>query len=1257
MKPQQIQTPPSNSFKLLSLASGLLLCLLVNSANANWYWDINGATAGAGGATPSGSWEAANWTTSSAGTIATVAWTEGQFPRFAAGTDATGSYTITANSDHHMVGMLRSGGTSGAILTFNGTGTLFIDGGVQQGFFAQANCFMRINNKLSGTGGVICQSGQLYLDGNNDYNGGTTPNGLINFNNANSFGTGPLIISVSGSALIPEGSSAITIGNPWTVSVTGSINCVGLAAGITYSGNISLGANTLAFGCGGGTGALDTFSGIISGTGGIGRQVSASHGTIIFSGANTYTGKTSLQSSVTQVSSINSVATPAPQASSNFGVPANAANGTLAFGSTTFTGTLLYTGAGETTDRVIDLAGTTGGGTIQNDGAGALIFTSINTASVAGAKTLTLQGSNTGANSIGKLVDSSSGATSVAKAGAGTWKLTGANTYTGSTTLNGGALEISGSVAGNVTNISGTLSLDSASTLASSAALAISSGTTVNLNFTGTNSINVLVIDGSPQVSGVWGPTSSTAPNTSSIFQGTGFINVLGKPQVVQQPVSGSVFLGDNTLFTFSVGVAGDLSTMTYQWKRNGANIAGATDSSYLIPSPVAGTSAGAYSCGATNAYGGALSASANLFVMNTNNYTQMIRGITPAAIPPIAYWRLDETNGTAAFDTIGGNNGVYLNANLNQPGFSVVAGSDPGIGIPSAVAQKGYVIVSNATPFSFPSLPFTMEAWAMSTNFGGKQRLISTLTLSGAGGYGFTIRDNQHLQLTPGGGSEVDAPLPSSLASGEWYHFVVTCDAVDYVFYLNGLPFYTQSVTGHVLPASPGGLGLGNNPFAYPTEQLYGGLDEVAIYNYALDVTTVTNHYLARYSDLAAPTVSTPIANPPTNYVSLSSSINAVAGGVGLTYQWYKGTGFGSPVSGGTDSILTISPLHLSDAASYHVFVTDAASHTADSPLAYLGVVPIPTTAAELHLTNGLIVHLPFDSDYQDISGRNNHGANVGATTFVTPGVVGAKAVHYSSGPGSFNYVTLGVRPDLQFGDSSTGPDFTVSYWVRGTANLNLPFFCDATGGQTGVINLAGGFYFGPNTTANGSWAFGLGSAAHESTSSGTGVINDGNWHNLVHVAKRTGNMTTYVDGVQADVHAIGFVSDSVNTANPANIGQDGTGAMSVSTQGGDIDDFAVWTRTLTQFEVSGIFLAGISNSVSVAPAPVSATTITSITSTTLTYSGGSGQHFVLLGTNDVSAPLATWPRLLTNNSTGGTFTLPASPSSSMFYRVSSEN
>ncbi len=103
---------------------------------------------------------------------------------------------------------------------------------------------------------------------------------------------------------------------------------------------------------------------------------------------------------------------------------------------------MVDTGTGETTDRVINLAGTTGGATIDQSGTGLLDFTSNLTATGVGSKTLTLQGSTSGTGEIdGAIVNNSTtNKTSLVKAGTGTWTLAASNTYSGTTAVNAGAL-------------------------------------------------------------------------------------------------------------------------------------------------------------------------------------------------------------------------------------------------------------------------------------------------------------------------------------------------------------------------------------------------------------------------------------------------------------------------------------------------------------------------------------------------------------------------------------------------------------------------------------------------------------------------------------------------------------------------------------------------------------------------------------------------------------------------------------------------
>ncbi len=86
------------SLAALALTNGLA----PTTYAANYYWDIDGNTAGAGGATPSGTWDGVGsvWSTNLNGTIATSPYTtvlaDDLF--FSAGVNATGAYTISLTS-------------------------------------------------------------------------------------------------------------------------------------------------------------------------------------------------------------------------------------------------------------------------------------------------------------------------------------------------------------------------------------------------------------------------------------------------------------------------------------------------------------------------------------------------------------------------------------------------------------------------------------------------------------------------------------------------------------------------------------------------------------------------------------------------------------------------------------------------------------------------------------------------------------------------------------------------------------------------------------------------------------------------------------------------------------------------------------------------------------------------------------------------------------------------------------------------------
>lgn len=338
------------------------------------------------------------------------------------------------------------------------------------------------------------------------------------------------------------------------------------------------------------------------------------------------------------------------------------------------------------------------------------------------------------------------------------------------------------------------------------------------------------------------------------------------------------------------------------------------------------------------------------------------------------------------------------------------------------------------------------------------------------------------------------------------------------------------------------------------------------------------------------------------TNYVSLAATFSVVASGTPpLAYQWNKN---GTNIAGATQASLTIRPIAQSNAGSYMVRVTNAGGFQ-DSTSAVLTVLSPPTNPPSI---TGLVVHLAFDSNLTDATGRGNNGtaiqvttasSNVSSATFVS-GVLGS-ALHYTSDFGVFpcctttnaNYVTLGVRPDLQFGATT---NFSVAYWIRlpaGYAGGDLPFFTDAV---NSTFNR--GFCFAPSYgsqgtqgagSTDGGWGFSLFDAATGANGIGVygdaGSINDGNWHHLVHTIDRVKGMVTYLDGVAARYVVAGGSSvaaaGNIDTGRPAIIGQDPTGKY-MESGSADMDDFGVWHKALTALEASSIYMAAVSNHLS---------------------------------------------------------------------------
>ncbi len=354
---------------------------------------------------------------------------------------STGNSTATVIiAGNNTITLASNGSTTpqinlGASTTANMTTPISLDSDLT--FGGVGNGTLTLSGLISGSNALIKNGpGKVSITGTaltNSYSGGTIVNagtlsaGVTDTTPA-TLGTGRITVNTGGNLSFERGtrSNNITLSGGTMISNNGF--------GCALSGSITLNATSTIQ-----TNYSMSINGITSGSGGMTKTGSGP--LYLANELNTFTGPVSIQAGRIYAYSINSVS--GGLEASALGAPLTTADGTISIGAGTTTGNLSYQGYGETTDRVINLAGTTGGATLDQVGSGLLKFTSDFTASGSGNKSLTLQGSGLGKGEIsGRIVDSASGITSLVKSGSVLWTLSGANTYTGNTSVTAGTLLI-----------------------------------------------------------------------------------------------------------------------------------------------------------------------------------------------------------------------------------------------------------------------------------------------------------------------------------------------------------------------------------------------------------------------------------------------------------------------------------------------------------------------------------------------------------------------------------------------------------------------------------------------------------------------------------------------------------------------------------------------------------------------------------------------------------------------------------------------
>jgi len=195
-----------------------------------------------------------------------------------------------------------------------------------------------------------------------------------------------------------------------------------------------------------------------------------------------------------------------------------------------------------------------------------------------------------------------------------------------------------------------------------------------------------------------------------------------------------------------------------------------------------------------------------------------------PEYSPLIAHWKLDETEGSIAYDSAGDNSGTLNGNPLWRPAGGKVDGALEFDGTDDYVSAD--FVLNPADD------PFSIFAWIKGGTPG--QAVISQTGeanwLSADASDGKLMTELRHIA-----GRVVGPPLWSQtvITDGDWHHVGFVWDGSNRILYADGVEVATDTQTG--LGSSDGGLYIGAGKNLEPDSFFSGLIDDIGIYNQAL--------------------------------------------------------------------------------------------------------------------------------------------------------------------------------------------------------------------------------------------------------------------------------------------------------------------------------------------------------------------------------------------------------------------------------------
>ncbi|MDB5106240.1 MAG: hypothetical protein JWP91_3929 [Fibrobacteres bacterium] len=475
-------------------------------------------------------------------------------------------------------------------------------------------------------------------------------------------------------------------------------------------------------------------------------------------------------------------------------------------------------------------------------------------------------------------------------------------------------------------------------------------------------------------------PATSTADNgalysvvvtnsAGTVTSANAALTVNTAPSITTQPANQTVTAGQTA--TFSV-VASGSATLTYQWRKAGVNIAGATAATYTTPATVTGDNGSLYSVVVTNGFGNVTSANATL--------TVNAGGIAPAITTQPA------------------NQSVTVGQTAT---FSVVA---TGTATLTYQWRKAGVNIAGATAASYIT-PATV--------IGDNNAAFSVVVTNGFG----TATSNNAI-LTVNAAATAPAitgqPAGQTVVLGQTATFTVTATGtapLTYQWRKGGVNIAGATSASYITPATVG------------TDD--GALFSVVVSNSA--GTATSNN--ATLTVASPPGITSQPANQTVTAPATATFSVTATGTATLTYQWRKG---GAIIAGATAASYTTPPTTAADNGTvFSVVIANAAGNlTSGNATLTVNYLPIITAQPQSQTVSSgqpatftVAANANPTATYQwkrngaNISGATTANYTLAAAASADNGVSFSVTVTNSVGPtnSSGAVLTVGAKPTSQ--------------------------------------------------------------------------------------------------------------------------------------------------------------------------------------------------------------------------------------------------